>query len=59
MTAVRGEDGGEDCLKEGEGVSHRTYMKDPWTWTTVWGLTMEVGVGGLDGGGKGGKLGQL
>ena len=20
-------------MKEGEGVSQRTYMKDPWTWT--------------------------
>ena len=20
-------------------------MKDPWTWTTVWGLTMDVGDG--------------
>ena len=25
-------------------------MKDPWTWTMVWGLTMELGVG--LGGGK-------
>ena len=49
LTAVRGEGGGGDGLKEGEGISQRTYMHDPWTWTTVWGLTMEVG-GGLGGG---------
>ena len=29
-------------------------MKDPWTKTTVWGLTMEVG-GGLGGRGRMGK----
>ena len=33
-------------------------MNDPWTWTTVWELTVGVG-GGIDGGGQGGKLGQL
>ena len=54
-TAVREEQGGGDCLKEGEGISQRTYMKGPWTWTMVWGLTMEVG-GGLGGGGTGGKM---
>ena len=43
---VKGEEGGGDCLKEGEGITQRTYMKDPWTGATVWGLTMEVG-GGL------------
>ena len=42
-------------MKEGEGISQRTYMKGPWTWTMVWGLTMEVG-GGLGGGGTGGKM---
>ena len=36
----------------------RTCMNDPWTWTTVWELTVGVG-GGIDGGGQGGKLGQL
>ena len=43
LTAVRGEEGGGDYLKEGEGISQRTYMKGPWTWTMVWGLTMEEG----------------
>ena len=41
-------------MKEGEGISQRTYMKDPWSWTTVWGQTMEVGEG-LAGGGRKGK----
>ena len=41
-------------IKEGEGISQRIYMKDPWTWTTVWALTVEV-VGGLGGGGQRGK----
>ena len=36
--------GREDWLKEGEGISVRTYMQDPWTWTTVWGLPKGVGV---------------
>ena len=40
--AIRGEAGGGDCLNEGEGISQGTYMKDPWTWTMVWRLTMEV-----------------
>ena len=31
-------------------------MKDPWTWTRVWGLTKEVGAGWVDGGG-GDKIG--
>ena len=30
-------------------------MNDPWTQTTVWGLTVEVGVG-LGGGGQRGKI---
>ena len=34
-----------DSLKEGEGISERTYMKDPWTGMTKWGLTTEVEVG--------------
>ena len=45
-------------MKEGEGVNLRTYMKDPWTWTTVWGVTMEMEVG-LGGGSKGGEMGHL
>ena len=59
LTTVRGEEGGRDCLKEGEGTSQRTYMKGPWKWTILWGWIMEVwdGLGG--GWGKGGKLGQL
>ena len=34
--------GGGDWLTESAGISQRTYMCDPWTWITVWGLTMEV-----------------
>ena len=46
-------------MKEGERISQRTYMKDPWTCTTVKGLIIEVG-GRLGGGGaKGEKVGQL
>ena len=45
-------------MKEGEDISKRTYMNDPWTQTMVWGLTMEV-EGELGGGGKGRKLRQL
>ena len=32
----------------------RTCMNDPWTWTTVWGLTEGVGVGWVEES-KGGK----
>ena len=42
-------------MKKGAGISQRTYVKDPWTWTVVWGLAMEVG-GGLYGGGKMGEI---
>ena len=31
LTAIRGEQGDGDYLKEGEGISQRTHMKDPWT----------------------------
>ena len=39
LTAVRGEEG-RGCLKEDEGISQGTYMKDSWTWK------MDYGVGG-------------
>ena len=45
-------------MKEGEVISQRTYMHDPWTRTTVQGLTVGVEVLG-EGGAKGEKLGQL
>ena len=38
--------------KEGEGISQRTYMHDPWTWTTVWRWPEGGGEWGLGGGGK-------
>ena len=40
--------------KEGEEISQRTYMNDPWTWTMVWGLT-ELVRGRLSGGVQRGK----
>ena len=43
-------------MEEGEGISQRTWMKDPWTWRMVWGLTTEVR-DGLGGGGQRGKTG--
>ena len=46
LTAIRGEKGGGDSLKESEVISQRTYMKDPWTWTMVWELTKGDGLGG-------------
>ena len=39
------EGAGGQWWKEGEETRPRTCMNDPWTWTTVWGLTVGVGVG--------------
>ena len=47
---------GGNGAKKGEGTSIRTYMNDPWTWTTVWKLTVGVGFGWVEEG-KGGKIG--
>ena len=58
LTALRGEQCRGEWWKEGEGISQRTYMNDPWTWTTEWGLTEGVR-GGLSGGEQREKLGQL
>ena len=33
-----------------EGISQRTYMNNPWTWTMVRGLTVGVGGGWVEGG---------
>ena len=41
----------ESTPDKDKGTSQGTYRKDPWTWTTRWGLTMEVG-------GKAGQRGQ-
>ena len=37
LTAVRGKEGGGDQMREGEGISQRSYMCDPWTQMTVCG----------------------
>ena len=47
-----------NCGKKRKGTSQRTCMNDPWTWTTVCGLTLEQNVGSVKEG-KGGKMGQL
>ena len=41
-----------------EIYSLNIYTKDPWTYTMVWGVTMEVR-GDLGAGGEGENLGQL
>ena len=56
VKAVRG---GGDWLKGGEGISQRTYTKDPWICTVVRGLIMEVGGRWGVEGGRGGNVGQL
>ena len=56
---MRGEKRGRDCLKEHEGISQRTCMKNLWkwrTWRSVWALTVKVGVGWAEGGERG-KIG--
>ena len=40
-----------------ERTSRRTCMNDPWTWTTVWELTVGMGVGWAELG-KGIKIGK-
>ena len=39
-------------------IRQRTCKKDPWTWTTVWGLAVEV-VGKQAEAGKEGKVGTI
>ena len=55
LTVTRGEGQGGKWWKKGEGTRKRTSM-NPWTGTTVWGLTVEVG-GGLHGAGQRRKIG--
>ena len=45
LRAARSVGGGGKWGKEGEGVSQRTCMNDPWAWTTGWGLTVGAGRG--------------
>ena len=54
LKVTRGEEGVGKGWKAGEGTSQGTCMNDPWTWTTVWKLTMGAG-GGMDRGGQWGK----
>ena len=42
--------------KRGEGTRQRTCTNDPWTWTTVRGLPVGVGLGWAEED-KGGKIG--
>ena len=41
LTEVRNGEG-KKCLKEGEGISQGTCLKDPWSCAIVWILTMEL-----------------
>ena len=43
-------------VERGEGTSQETHVNDPWTWTMVWGLLWEQGMGWAEEG-KGGKIG--
>ena len=53
LIAARGEGGGGQWWKEGEGTSQRTHMKEQWTCTMMWGLTvMGCGLGGAGQRGK-------
>ena len=54
LIAARGKGVKGDWWKEGEQISQRTCMNDPWTWTTERRLTMGER-GGLDGRGQKGK----
>ena len=50
QTVTRGEGGGGQWGKEGEGSSQGACIKDPWTWTMGCGLT--IGAGGKGGAGE-------
>ena len=43
-------------MVEREGTRQRTCMNDPWTWTTMWELTVGAG-SGMGGGGQRGEIG--
>ena len=59
LTVTRGEAGGMgECWKEGERISLGPCLNDPWTWSTVCGLSVGVGAGWAEED-RGGKLGQL
>ena len=45
LTATREQGVEGKWWKEGEGISQRTCMNDPQTWTKLWGLTVGAGVG--------------
>ena len=51
LTVTEGWGEGDNGGKKGKKTSQSICMNDPWTWTTVWGLIMEV-EGGLGGGGQ-------
>ena len=57
LTVTRGRWKGDNSEKKRKGLV-KICVNDPWTWTTVWELTVGVGgeVGRWD---KGGKLRQL
>ena len=46
--------GGGNWMKDSEGINQRTCINGPWTWTTMWGLTVGTG-SGLGRGGQRGK----
>ena len=54
LTVASGKRAGGEGWKEEEGISQRTCIRDPWTWTTGWGQIVGAG-SGLDGGGQRGK----
>ena len=53
LAVTRGEGKRDKQGKDGERSSQRTCIKDPWTWTTGWGLT-----GGVAGGDRGEQQGK-
>lgn len=58
LRAVSEERGGA-WVKDGEGVSQRTYMHDPWTQTTAWGWPEGRGAAGAGCGRQRGENGDI
>ena len=57
LFAISKNGGGAEWMKDGEEVNQRTFMHNPWTWTTIQGLAWRAGGGACEGGQREKKAG--